>query len=274
MVSRQARTPSGGIGELLAGHPEAQSLLAEAGHRTALARSSAADTRRTFAAAQHTRTEYEELRHRLDPRGRCSVNFLAGLLVLVLLGAGLTVLDDIEVGRVLNGTGTVLLALAAAAVWLTGAWLGALASRERRRPAVVALASAATLLGLLLAAVHALGQQGPVFGVLVSVLVLAITAVAAVLMSRMESALVFAARSRWNRARSAHKAAVRVEQGDIEAMHVATKAWLSLVRSWVTEAAGDDEDLADRIVLLAVALLEDGLPRSDRMERLSPGESR
>lgn len=274
MVSGQARSPSRVIGELLAGHPEARSLLAEAGHRAALARSSAAETRRTFAAAQDARTGYEGLRRLLDPRGRCTVNFSAGLLVLILLGAVLTVLDDIQVRRLLSETGAVLLALAAVAVWLVGAWQAALASRERRRGAVIALVVAATFLGSLLAVVHMLGQPGPVFGVLVSVLALAVAAGAAVLMIRMESARVFLARLRWHRAKGAHEAAVRVELGDIEAMHVATEAWLGLVRTWAATSAGDDEDLADRTATLAVSLLEDGLPRRDRVERLLPGDPR
>ncbi len=274
MVSGQARSPSRVIGELLAGHPEARSLLTEAGHRAALARSSAADTRRAFAAAQDARTGYEGLRRRLDPRGRCTVNFSIGLLVLVLLGAGLTVLDDIQLGRLLSPAGTALLALAAAAVWLIGAWLAALASRERRKPAVIALASAGALLSFLLAVVHDLGRRDPVFGVLVSVLVLAVAAGTAVLMNRMESARVFAARARWHRAKSAHTAAIRVEQDDIEAMHVATEAWLGVVRAWAAAADGDDEDLVDRTVTLAVTLLEGSLPRGDRVERLLPGEPR
>lgn len=259
---------------MLAGHPEARSLLAEAGHRAALARSSAADTRRAFSAAQDARTGYEGLRRRLDPRGRCTVGFSVGLLVLVLLGAGLAALDDIQLSKLLSQSGTALLALATAAVWLIGAWQAALASRERRKPAIIALASAGTLFAFLLAVVHDLGQRGPVFGVLVSVLVLAVAAGAAVLMIRMEPAPVFAARVRWQRAKGAHQAAVRVEQGDIEAMHVATEAWLSVVRTWAAAADGDDEDLVDRTVTLAVTLLEGSLPPGDRVERLLPGEPR
>jgi hypothetical protein len=274
VVTEQARTPSRVIGDLLAGHPEARSLLAEAGHRAALARSSAADTRRTFAAAQDTRTGYEELRRRLDPRGLRTVNFSVGLVVLVLLGAGLTVLADIQVSGLLSHAGSVLIALAAATVWLTGGWLAALASRESRRPTVIALAGTAALLGLLLAVVHALGRPGTVVGILASVLELAVAVGAAALMTRLESAPVFAARSRWHRAQRAHKAAVRLEQGDIEAMHVATESWLGLVRTWAATAADDDEDLADRTVTLAVALLEGSQPRRDRVERLLPGEPR
>ena len=260
MGSGQARTPSGVIGELLAGHPEAHSLLAEAGHRAALARTSAAGSRRMCAAVREARAGYEALRCRLDPRGRCTVDFSVGLLVLVLLGAGLTKLDDIQVCRLLNQTGSVLLAFGAAAVWLTGARLAALASQERRRPTVIALAGTAAFLGFLLAVVHALRQPGLVPGVLVSVLIFAIAAGATFLMLRMEPRPVFVARSRWHRAKGVHRAAVRAEQTRIEAMHVATEAWLDLVRTWATASAGDDEDLVDRTVTLATTLLVDSFP--------------
>ena len=274
MGSGQARTPSRVIGELLAGHPEAHSLLAEAGHRAALARTSAAGSRRMCAAAQEARTGYEALRCRLDPRGRCTVNFSVGLLVLVLLGAGLAKLDDIQVSRLLNQAGSVCLAFGAAAVWLTGARLAALASQEHRRPTVIALVGAAAFLGFLLAVVHAPGQRGLASGVLVSVLILGVAAGATVLMLRMEPRPVFVARSRWHRAKGVHKAAVRAEQSRIEAMHVATEAWLDLVRTWAAAAAGDDEDLVNRTVTMAIALLVDSFPLRGRVDRLSPGESR
>jgi len=265
--SGQARTPSGVIGELLAGHPEAHSLLAEAGHRAALARTSAAGSRRMCAAVREARAGYEALRCRLDPRGRCTVDFSVGLLVLVLLGAGLTKLDDIQVCRLLNQTGSVLLAFCAAAVWLTGARLAALASQERRRPTVIALAGTAAFLGFLLAVVHALRQPGLVPGVLVSVLIFAIAAGATFLMLRMEPRPVFVARSRWHRAKGVHRAAVRAEQTRIEAMHVATEAWLDLVRTWAAASAGDDEDLVDRTVTLATTLLVDSFPLRGRVDR-------
>jgi hypothetical protein len=129
-VSGHPRSPSQIIGEMLTGHPEAASLLAEASHCQALARASAAIVRRTFAAAQVTRLGCEGLLHRLDPRRRRTVNFGSGLLIIGLMGAGLTLLDAIELG----GMWAVLPALAITAVWLTGAWLAALACRDRRWP--------------------------------------------------------------------------------------------------------------------------------------------
>lgn len=63
-------TPTRIIGELLTSHLEAESLLAEAGHRQALAAWSAADTGTRFRGAQAARRAYEELWHRLEPRRR------------------------------------------------------------------------------------------------------------------------------------------------------------------------------------------------------------
>ena len=55
-------------------------------------------------------------------------------------------LDAIELG----GARSILLALAATAVWLTVAWLAALAGRERRWAPVGAIIGGAVFLGLLL----------------------------------------------------------------------------------------------------------------------------
>jgi hypothetical protein len=84
-------TPTQIVGELLRNHPEAASLLAEASHHRTLAVWSAATARRKFAAAQAARLAYEELRHRLDPKLRRRINFAAGLAVLVVLAASITV---------------------------------------------------------------------------------------------------------------------------------------------------------------------------------------
>jgi hypothetical protein len=250
------RTPSQIIGELLTRHPEAASLQAEASHRRALARSSAANVSGTFAAAQATRLGYEELRHRLDPRRLRTVNFAAGVLVLVLLGAGVALLDNIQLNGLLGRTGSVPPALAAAAVWLTGAWLTALASRERRWPLVLTAGAAAVVLGLLLAIVHGIGRGSVLYGTLATGFILVLAGGAAVLMARMESASLLVARRRWHRARAAYEAAVQTERDDSEAATVATEAWLGLVRaSAVAEAHAH---LTHETVALAVALLESG----------------
>ena len=261
MLPGHTRTPPQVIGELLTGHPEAASLQAEASHRRALARSSAAIVSQAFAVAQAARLGYEELRHRLDPRRLRTVDFGAGLLVLVSLGAGLTLLDAIELNGLLGRTRSILPALAAAVVWLIGAWLTALASRERRWPLVLAATAAAILIGLLLAALYGFGHESVVFGILVSVFILVLAAGAAVLMARMECASLFVARRRWHRARGAHEAAMQTEQNDIEAATVATEAWVGMVRTRASTVADDDEHLVHETVALAVALLESGRPQ-------------
>ena len=249
------QTPSVIIGGLLTHHPEAVSLQAEACHCRALARSSAANARQTFAAQQAARFAYEELRHQLDPRRRRTVAFGTGLLVIALLGTGLMVMDFIELSGMLGRTSTLLLALVAAVVWLTGAWMAALASWERSWPMLLAAGITGAVLGLLLAAVHALSHRGTVLGVLVSVCILVLASGAARLIARMESAELYAARRSWQRARNAYATATRAEHNDVETATVATESWLGLVRTWVSGVA-HDERLVPQTVGLAVALLE------------------
>ena len=249
------------------------SLQAEASHCRALARTSAANVGHAFTTAQAARLSYEELRHRLDPRRRRTVHFGAGLILLAVLGAGLTMLNVIELSGLLGGVRSVLPALAAAAVWLTGAWLATLASRERSWPLVLATIGAATLLVLLLPTLHGLephpgwpavrdhARGSWLFGILVGVFILLLASGSAVLMARMESASLFLARRRSHRARAAHEAAVQIEQADAEAASVAEQAWLGLVRTRASAVMGDDEHLVYETVGLAAALLESGLPQ-------------
>jgi hypothetical protein len=264
------RTPSQILRELLTSHPEAASLQGEASHRQALARESAAKVTRRFAAAQAARLYYEELRHRLDPRRRRTVHFGLGMLVLLVLGTELTMLEVIELSGLLGGLRALLPALAATAVWLTGGWLAALASRDRRDPLVLAAIGAAILLGLLLAALHGFQPQAglpaarvwvllsSLFGVLLGVFICVLAVGAAVLMAHMESASQFLARRRWHQACAAHEAAVQTGQDDAEAAAVATEAWLGLVRATAAAVAGDDERLVHGTVALAMALLASG----------------
>ena len=253
-------TPTQIIGELLARHPEAASLQGEASHRQALAVCSAALVGRLFTEAQAARLGYDELRHRLDSRRRHPVHFGVGLLLLAVLGAGLTMLDAIELG----GARSVLLALAAAAVWVTVAWLAALAGRERRWAPVAAIIGGTVFLCLLLVFLHGLdhgGRGGSVLGIVVGVFILALVTGAAVLIAHMEPASLLVARWRWHRARAAHEAAVKTEREDVAAAAVATEVWLGLVRTQAAASAGDDEQLVHETVTLAAALLGSGRPQ-------------
>lgn len=254
MLPGHTHTPAQIIGELLDGHPEAASLLGEACHCQALARESAAREGQAFAAAQAARLAYEELRHRLDPRRRRTVGFGVGSLILALLGAALTLLDTMQLRVSVGGTGSVLLALVAAVVWLTGAWIAALAVQERRRPTLLAATTAAIALSLLLAALHGSGHPNMLVGLVVSTSILALSAGGAVLMTRMESASVFMARRRWRAARAAHAAAVRTQRNDAEMATVATEAWLTLVRTRASMLA-DEGELVHETLTLASELL-------------------
>jgi hypothetical protein len=106
-------------------------------------------------------------------------------------------------------------------------------------------------------------------GVAGVLLTLVLASAAAVLMARMESSSLFAARRCWHRARAAHRAAVRIEQDDMEAATVATESWLGLVRTRASVLTGD-ERLVQETVALAIDLLESGQPHAALRRRL-PG---
>jgi hypothetical protein len=265
-------TPATIIGELLANHPEAASLLAEASHCRALAVCSAAYTRLKSAAVQAARLAYEQLRHRLEPRRGHPVHFGAGSLLVLMLGVGLAMLNLIELSGLLGGPRSVPLALAATAVWLTGAWLAAVAIRHRRWAVVAGISGAAVLLGLLLVALHGLGPHpgwpasghalvSTVFAALTGTFILVLTTGAAALMTQMEPASLLMARRRWHRARTAYEEAVETEHADVEAAAVAAEAWLDLVRSRVTAIAAGDESIVRATVGLAAVLVESSRPK-------------
>lgn len=273
MQPEQRPTPAQIIGELLANHPEAASLLAEAGHCRALAVCSTAISRLKLAAVQAARLTYEELRHRLEPRWCHSVDFGAGLLLVLVLSGGLAVLNLIELSGVLGEPGSVLPAMAVTAVWLTAAWLGAAAVRQRRWALVIAIVSSALLLGLLLVAWHGLGPQtgrpatreyvsaSAVFGALTGTFILVLTAGITAVMAYMEPASLLVVRRRWHRARAVYEKAVETEHADIQAAAVAAEAWLGLVRTRVTTIAAGDEGLARATVALAANLVESSRPQ-------------
>jgi hypothetical protein len=258
-------TPGRIIGELLLNHPEAASLLARASHWRSLAAWSAATARRKFAAAQAARLAYEELEHLLEPRRRHTVNFAVGLLLLVVLSAGLVTLDLLELG----GPWSVWSALAATAVWLTVAWLGAVAARQRRWTLLAAILGAAPLLGLLLVALHGDGPHRAwpavggyaVFGALTGAFILVLTAGAAALMAHLEPASLLVARQRWYRARAACEEATETEQADAQTAALAMESWLGLVRARVTAIAPDEDHLVHATLAFAAGLIGSSRPQ-------------
>ena len=264
-------TPPRITGELLLNHPEAGSLLAKATHWESLAVWSAATTRRKLAAVQAARLAYDQLGHLLEPRGRHSVNFAAGLLLLWMLSVGLVMLNLIELG----GLRSVLAALAATAVWLTGAWLAAVAARQRRWTLVTVLAGVGVLLAVMLVVLHgvsphpawpAVGRR-TVFGALTGSFILVLTAGASALMAHLEPASLLVARQRWYRARAACEEAAEIEQADAQAAALAREAWLGLVRAQVTTTiVADEADLVQATGAFAAALVGYGrsqLPAAD-----------
>lgn len=273
MLPDDGPTPAKIIGELLKTHPEAGSLLAEASHCQALVAWSTADSGIKLQVAQAARLAYEELRHRLEPRGGRPVHFDVGLLFLAALGVGLVMLNLIELSGVLDRSGLVLLALAATAVWVTIAWLAAVAGRRRRWGLVAAVVGAAIVLGLLLVAVHGLApppgwptvggrsRGSRFFGALAGAFIVVLVAGAAGLIARMEPVRLFVARRLWHRARSDHKAAVQTRQADLEAAAIASESWFGLVRTWVTTIARGEDRLIAETMAFAVALLESGRPK-------------
>jgi hypothetical protein len=263
-------TPSRIVGELLAAHPEAASLLAEASHRQALAKHSAVAARQEFKAAQVTRLAYEELRHRLDPRQRRPVHFAAGLTFLAWIGAGLVILNGILLAGVLAQWMAIAATIAVVPVWLIGAWLAALASRDGHRALLVVIIAGSGVLSFLLAALHSFttfSRLPPPWidvgaSVLGAVLINVLAAGAAVLIARMEPASLFVCRQRWQRARAKHRAAVMLECADTEAAAVAREAWLGLVRTHGSAVGGEHgEHVVRDSVELAAALQEAGRPR-------------
>ena len=248
MQPAPALTPSRIVGDLLASHPEAVSLLAEASHRQALAAHSAATAGQTFTAEQAARLRYQELRHLLDPRRCRGIHLGAGLVLLTVLAAGLAMLDRIELSGVLSKPLAIQVAIAAAAVWVAGAWLTALGRREGRRGVVAALTATAVALGLLLAALYGFGSSSSRtaawshagLGALTGVLIIVLAAGTAVLIGRLESASVLLARRRWQRFSAEHEAAVKQARADSEAASIAGTAWLGLVRTHVTTVACED----------------------------------
>jgi hypothetical protein len=267
MAAATAPTPAGILGALLAGHPEAASLLGEASHHQALAERSASRTGRKFAAMQAVRASYEELGHRLDPRHQRPVNAMIALALLAGLATGLAVIDDVELTGVLTGPMLAPTAIAVMAAWLTGAWLTADAVREHHRGVLAAVVTAIGTTSLLLAALHvaaAVPRSSPTWmvigaSVLGAALIDVLTAGAAMLTARAEPFPVFVRRQAWRRARTGYETAVRLERADAEAAKVAAEAWLGLVRRQAA-AAGHEESVLQDVMVLASALPQAARP--------------
>ena len=219
-------TPTRIIGELLTSHPEAESLLAEAGHRQAFAAWSTAGTGTKFTGAQAARRGYEELWHRLEPRRGRSVPFEVGLLVLAVAGAGLAMLDFVGAEPAIRrgGTGAPRAGgcrgLGDNSVARHGHWppamLGPVVGRRSRRHGTrllpVALHAFAPYPGW--PAAGGLSRGGGILCVLVAAFILLLVAGAAGVIAHMEPVGLLAARLRWHRARVGYEEAVRVWQAD------------------------------------------------------------
>jgi hypothetical protein len=263
-------TPAKIVGELLGSHPEAESLLAEAGRRRALAASSAAESGQKFAAAQAARLGYETLRHRLEPRRAHLVHFDVGLLLLSAPSAGIVMLSLFELRGLGDGAASgIPLALAATAVWMTLAWLAAAAACRRALSLVFGIVGVSAVLGVLLAALHALAPgpglppvRGAVLsGALAAALIFGLSACASAVVGRLEPASLVSARRRWHRARSDYDRTERIRQADLEAAAIALEAWLELVRVRVIMVSDGDERRVHEAMALAAELLEAGRPQ-------------
>jgi hypothetical protein len=256
-------TPSQILRELLVRHPDAASFLAEAGHRRALAMHSAAAADQARTGMHDARLFCDELRHRLDPRHQRPVSYGVGLVLLACSAVGLAVLDGLELaGAFAEWTGIPAI-VAATGVWLTGAWLTAVARRERRPKVVLAAAALVGTISLILVALRYFtmphGKQAvwdaAGAGVVLMVLIDVLAVGATVLIERMEPGPVFAARQLWRRARADHQAAIRLADADAEAACVAQQAWLGLVRTEAIAAAGGaDPNLIESTLALAASL--------------------
>lgn len=256
MGSTPARTPTQVLGSLLSRHPEAASLQAESSHARALARSSASAAAKALATQQAARLSYEELRHRVDPRGRRSVPWSAGAALVSVVAIGLTLLDLVELSGTMPQIEVLLVACAGAVAWLITSWTAAAAACEGRRPMLFATGALIVILATLLSALSGT-INAPVLRISVGVFILALTTGTTVLMGRMESLALYAARRRLHRARASQAAAVGVELRDAENAAVTAESWIGLVRSSTAGLACSEEEVAEA-VKMALALLEAG----------------
>jgi hypothetical protein len=243
------------VGRLLAGHPEARSLLSEASHWRGLAVCSAAVTAAASRTADLARLRYEELRHRVDPRCQRRGRFGTACALVAMIGVAQAGLARIELAGWLDMAGRLagwLTAAAAAAVWIGGAWLAAGGGHERRG----LLIGAAVALAALLAGLDEAGRWDWVLaGALCAALSVALAVTAAALIARAEPASVARARRHWRRAVRHRDTAARTALADAEMAAVTRDSWLGLVCAASAEAAAGDEQLASDALAVAAALI-------------------
>ena len=240
------------VGHVLAPHPEAESLLSEAGHRRALAAQSAAEVTRLYAVMQAARIGYEELRHRLDPRRTRTVHFGIATVLLTAVFTVLVMFDAVAFDEVLTA-GVTAVAVAASAAWMGCAWMAAVAVRDEEHGLLATIIAGALALGGLLAALHGdAGVPGPVdrwhqvgVGVIAVLLILVLVAVAAMLITRTEPASLLVARHRWQHCQSVYAAAVRVQRSDAEAEVIARQGWRGLIQAHGQPSANGDGQVID-----------------------------
>ncbi len=234
------------VGDLLVGHPEARSLLSEASHWRGLAAHSAALAAAASRAADLARLRYEELGHRLDPRGHRRARYGVACALIAVIGLALAGLAWLEFAPWIDVTGRPagwLVAAAVAAVWLSGAWLAASPGHLRRTLlAVGAVALTALLSGLV----------GTLPAVLLAVLsaLLAVTAVA--LIARAEPTALARGHRHWRRAARHRDTAVAIAESDAETAAVTRESWLGLVRA---ATAAEDEQLAREAIAVAAGMI-------------------
>ena len=177
------------VGDLLASHPEARSLLSEASHWRGLAAHSAAVAAAASRAADLARLRSEELRHRLDPRGHRRGRYGVACALVAAIGVVLAGLARIELAPWIDVTGRPagwLVATAVAAVWLSGAWLAATSGHPRRVLLTAAAVALAALLAALAVADVVAGSRRRLAAVLYAVLSALLAVIAAALIARAE----------------------------------------------------------------------------------------
>ena len=234
------------VADLLVGHPEARSLLSEASHWRGLAAHSAALATAATQATQLARLRYEELRHRLDPRGHCRARHGVACALVAAIGLALAGLARIELASWINVTGRPagwLVATAVAAVWLSGAWLAATPGHPRRALLAVAAVAVTALLS---------GLVDTLAAVLLAVLSALLAVIAAALIARAEPTALAQARRHWRRVARHRDAAVATAQSDAETAAVTRQSWLFLVR---TATAAEDEQLAREAIVVAAGMI-------------------